>query len=194
MQRRLIMKSLKCLEAFKAKATNVYSSEEMRDINIAVLAERGVSVDDIAALAYTAQSKYLDNLTMQEMKESVLEVLSKRDQFHAVLLAVNIDMAAEQGLLMEPLQSILMKDLGLFGLDECIAIGIAGNYGQIGVTNFGFMDVSKPGKINILQNDKKHCHCFLDDIVGALAAVSAIRVAQRRAIEEPSLDKKDPLK
>lgn len=188
------MKSLKCLENFKAKASNVYSSEEMQKINIDVLVERGVSVDDIAALAYTAQSKYLDNLTMAEMKESVLEVLSKREQFHAILLAVNIDMAAEQGLLMEPLESILMKDLGLFGLDECIAIGIAGNYGQIGVTNFGFMDVSKPGKINILQNDKKHCHCFLDDIVGALAAVSAIRVAQRHAVNEEESKKADPLK
>ena len=94
-------------------------------LNIAMLAERGVTVDDITALAYNAQSKYLDNLTMDEMRESVLEVLTKRDQFHAILLAINIDMAAEQGLLMEPLQSILMKDLGLFGLDECIAIGIA---------------------------------------------------------------------
>ena len=93
-------------------------------------------------------------------------------------------MAAEQGLLMEPLQSILIHDLGLFGLDECIAVGIAGNYGQIGVTNYGYLDVSKPGKINILQRDKKHCHCFLDDIVGALAAVSAIRVAQHHAIND----------
>lgn len=188
------MKSLKCLENFKTNPSCVYSEEEMREINVKVLAERGVTVDDITALSYNAQSKYLDNLTMEEMRESVLEVLSKREQFHAILLAINIDMCAEQGLLMEPLQSILMKDLGLFGLDECIAIGIAGNYGQIGVTNFGFMDVSKPGKINILQNDKSHCHCFLDDIVGALAAVSAIRVAQRHAVLEPKAKAVDPLK
>ena len=183
------MKPLKCLENFKPKASNLYTAEEMKEINIAVLAERGVTVDDITTLAYSAQSKYLDDLTMEEMRESVLNVLSKREQFHAILLAVNIDMLAEQNEIMEPLRSILNHDLGLFGLDECIAIGIAGNYGQIGVTNFGAMDVSKPGKINILQNDRSHCHCFLDDIVGALAAVSAIRVAQRHA-EAPVIKEK----
>lgn len=175
------MKPLKCLENFKPKPSDLYTAEEMCQINIAVLEERGVTVDDIAALSYSAQSKYLDGLTMEEMKESVLNVLSKREQFHAILLAINIDMLAEQNEIMEPLRSILNHDLGLFGLDECIAIGIAGNYGQIGVTNFGAMDVSKPGKINLLQNDRNHCHCFLDDVVGALAAVSAIRVAQRHA-------------
>lgn len=178
------MKELNCLKNFKTKPGDIYSPEEMRELNIAMLQERGVSVEDIAQLAYGAQSKYIDGLTIDEMKESVLNVLSKRDQFHAILLAINVDMAAEQGLLMEPLQSILLHDLGLFGLDECIAVGIAGNYGQIGVTNYGFLDVSKPGKINILQNDKKHCHCFLDDIVGALAAVSAIRVAQNHTLED----------
>lgn len=178
------MKELKCLKDFKPNSGDIYSPEEMQRINIAMLAERGVTVNDIAQLAYGAQSKYIDGLTLEEMTESVLNVLSKRDQFHAILLAINVDMAAEQGLLMEPLQSILIHDLGLFGLDECIAVGIAGNYGQIGVTNYGYLDVSKPGKINILQRDKKHCHCFLDDIVGALAAVSAIRVAQHHAVND----------
>lgn len=185
------MKTLKCLENFKPNLNDIYSPEEMRDINIKMLKERGVSIEDIALLAHGAQSKYIDNLTIEEMTESVLDVISKRDQFHAILLAINIDMAAEQGLLMEPLQSILMHDLGLFGLDECIAVGIAGNYGQIGITNFGHLDVSKPGKINLLQNDKKHCHCFLDDVVGALAAVSAIRVAQKHAIAQAQATKQD---
>ncbi len=183
------MKTLKCLEGFVPNKADIYTADEMRDINVKMLAERGVTVEDIAALSYAAQSKYIDGLTMDEMRESVLDILSKRDQFHAILLAINIDMAAEQGLLMEPLQSILMHDLGLFGLDESIAIAIAGNYGQIGVTNFGYLDVSKPGKINILQRDKKHCHCFLDDVVGALAAVSAIRVAQNHAVNDSVVKK-----
>lgn len=178
---------LKCLADFKPKERDVYTEEEMRRLNIAVLKERGVSVDDIALLAYGAQSKYVDNLTVEEMKESVAEILGKRDQFHAILLAAEIDVAAEKGLLDEPLQSILIHDLGLFGLDETIAISIAGNYGQIGVTNFGSLDVNKPGKISILQRDDKHCNCFLDDIVGALAAVAAIRVAQRHALADANI-------
>lgn len=175
---------LKCLKDFVPSKSNVYSEEEMRNLNIAVLEERGVTVDDIAQLAYGAQSKYLDHLTLEEMRHSVLEILGKRDQFHAIILAVNIDMAAEEHKLDEPLNSILTGDLGLFGIDEAIALSIAGNYGTIGQTNFGFMDVSKPGKISILQNNKKKCHCFLDDIVGALAAVAAIRVAQKHAIKQ----------
>ncbi len=176
------MALLKCLEGFVPSSTNVYSEEEMERINIAVLKERGVTVDDIAFLAYNAQSKYLDDLTMDEMRDSVLQILRKREQFHAILLAVNIDVLTEKGMIDEPLQSILSGDLGLFGLDEAIAISVAGNYGTIGVTNFGNMDVNKPGKISILQNKKDECHCFLDDIVGALAAVAAIRVAQRHAL------------
>jgi len=176
------MALLKCLEDFVPSPNNVYNEEEMREINVKILAERGVSIDDIAYLSYWAQSKYLDALTIEEMKESVLEILGKRDQFHALLLAIEIDVLVEKGLLDNPLQKILRDDLGLFGIDEAIAISIAGNYGTIGVTNFGNMDVNKPGKISILQNDKQHCNCFLDDMVGAIAAVAAIRVAQRHAI------------
>ena len=56
------MPKLKCLENFEKSPSNVYSEEEMQRLNIAVLAERGVSVDDIALLAFSAQSKYLDSL------------------------------------------------------------------------------------------------------------------------------------
>lgn len=174
---------IKCLENFKPKKSNIYTEDEMREISIQVLKERGVSVDDIAFLAYGAQSKYLDDLTFEEMRSSVLEILGKRDQFHSLLLAVNVDVLAENHLISEPLSSIINSDLGLFGIDEAIAISCAGNYGQIGVTNFGNLDVNKPGKISILQNDKTKCHCFLDDMVGAIAAVAAIRVAQQRALD-----------
>ncbi len=178
---------LKCLEGFQPSESNVYSEEKMREINISILSERGVSVNDIAFLAYNAQSKYLDNLSLQEMVDSVLEILGKRDQFHALLLCATVDVAAEKGVLDEPLLSILNQDLGLFGLDEAIAISIAGNYGTIGVTNFGNLDVNKPGKISILQNNKNACHCFLDDFIGAIAAVAAVRVAQRHAIEKATV-------
>ncbi len=178
---------LDCLKGFKAHPSDIYTAEEMQRINIAVLKERGVSVDDIAELAYQTQKKYLPDLKLDEMRESVLEILSKREQFHAILLAVNVDFLAEKNVIMEPLRSILNHDLGLFGLDECIAIGISGNYGQIGVTNFGHLDVTKPGKISELNDSKTHDNCFLDDIVGALAAVAAVRVAQKHAVAHPKI-------
>ena len=72
------MSLLNCLKDFVPSESNLYSEDEMRDINIRVLEERGVTVDDIAQLAYGTQSKYLDDLTIEEMKNSVLDVLGKR--------------------------------------------------------------------------------------------------------------------
>ena len=175
---------LECLKDFKPNPSDVYTTEEMRRINIAVLHERGVEVSDIALLAYDNQKRYLPSLTMDEMTEAVLDILGKREQFHAILLAVNIDFLAENNVVMEPLRSILNHDLGLFGLDECIALGISSNYGQIGATNFGHLDVTKPRVISVLNDDKTHDNCFLDDVVGALAAVAAVKVAQAHALSK----------
>lgn len=161
----------------------------MKIMAISMLKERGVEVDDIAFLAYCSQCKFLDTLTMDEAKDAVLQVLSKREQFHAILFAVNIDICAEKHLFDEPLNSILLSDLGLFGIDEALALSICGDYGIIGKTNFGHLDVSKPGKLYQLQNNKEHCHCFLDDVVGAIAANAAIKIAQYHA-EKRALENK----
>ena len=88
---------------------------------------------------------------------------------------------AEQKMFKGPIQDILYYDLGLFGIDELIGLNIAGNYGVIGETNFGDIDVNKPGICKKLNDEGKslnHCHTFLDDIVGAIAAAASTRVAQ----------------
>ena len=51
------MSLLNCLKDFVPSESNLYSEDEMRDINIRVLEERGVTVDDIAQLAYGTQSR-----------------------------------------------------------------------------------------------------------------------------------------
>lgn len=181
--------TLKCLRNFKPHESDIYTAKEMQELNIAMLNERGVTVEDIAKIAYDNQKKYLPDLKEKEMVDSVMEILTKREQFHAILLAVNVDFLAERGVIMEPLRSILNHDLGLFGLDECIALGISGNYGQIGETNFGHLDVTKPGVIAKLNDDPEHDNCFLDDVVGALAAVAAVRVAQNHAVAHPKVVK-----
>ena len=175
------MKQLKCLENFKVSKSNYYSEETMSMMVLTMLKERGVEIEDIAFLTYTAQCKYLSNLTLEECKNAILKVISKRETFHAVLFAINIDMCAEKHLFDEPLNSIILSDLGLFGIDEALALSICGDYGVIGKTNFGNLDVNKPGKIYQLQKNNEHCHCFLDDIVGAIAANSAILIAQEHA-------------
>ncbi|MDZ4195962.1 MAG: phosphatidylglycerophosphatase A, partial [Candidatus Izemoplasmatales bacterium] len=70
---------------------------------------------------------------------------------------------------------------------------LAGLYGTIGKTNFGDIDVNKPGIVSRLNDTGKHdhhtCHTFLDDIVGAIAAAASTRVAQ---IENENEARKDP--
>lgn len=159
----------------------VYTRQEMYEFNVKALEKRGVKVSDIVDITYRQQSKYIKDVPMNLCEESVEKILSLRDTFHYVQLAVEIDVLAEQKKLSQPLQDIIHYDLGLFGVDEVMALDLAGIYGTIGETNFGDIDVNKHGIVRKLNEDGKKegvCHTFLDDIVGAIAAAAATRVAQ----------------
>ena len=175
------MKQLKCFENFTISKSNYYNEEQMQLMVISMLKERGVEIEDLAFLAYTSQCRYVEGLSIEKCKEAILKVIKKRETFHAVLFAINVDICAEKHLFDEPLNSILLSDIGLFGIDEALALSICGDYGTIGLTNFGNLDVNKPGKIYQLQNNKEHCHCFLDDVIGAISANAAILLAQEHA-------------
>lgn len=158
-----------------------YSREEMEKINIQKLKERGVEIEDIAVVAYNQQLKYNPRPDMEECLASVKKILSLRDVFHLVQLGAEIDRLAEEGLLKGPIQDIINYDLGVFGIDEIFGLDIARLYGAIGQTNFGDIDVNKPGIVAKLNEDGKKegcCHTFLDDIVGAIAAAATTRVSQ----------------
>lgn len=159
-----------------------YSREEMQKLNIEKLEERGVSVLDIAKIAYNQQLKYNKNIDIQECIVSVEKILSLRDTFHLLQLGAEIDRLAEAGLFKGPIQDIIQNDLGVFGVDEIFGLDIARLYGAIGQTNFGDIDVNKPGIVKVLNEagkpGKTSCHTFLDDIVGAIAAAAATRVSQ----------------
>ena len=102
--------------------------------------------------------------------------------FHLLQLGAEIDRLAEAGLFKGPIQDIIQNDLGVFGVDEIFGLDIARLYGAIGQTNFGDIDVNKPGIVKVLNEagkpGKTSCHTFLDDIVGAIAAAAATRVSQ----------------
>ena len=158
-----------------------FSRDEMERLNIEKLAERGVTVEDIAVVAYNQQLKYNPEVSMDEVIHSVKKILSLRDVFHLLQLGAEIDILAEKGLLSQPIQDIMSNDLGVFGVDEIFGLDIARLYGSIGQTNFGDIDVNKPGIVHRLNEEGKKegcCHTFLDDIVGAIAAAAATRVSQ----------------
>lgn len=159
-----------------------FSRDEMFNINRDTLLERGVSIDDITIIAYNQQKRYYKNVDYEVCKESVEKILSLRDIFHLLQLGAEIDRLAEEGLFKGPIQDIIRYDLGVFGVDEIFGLDIARLYGAIGQTNFGDIDVNKPGIVERLnedgKGDKESCNTFLDDIVGAIAAAASTRVSQ----------------
>lgn len=149
------------------------------------LAQRGVNLEDIASVTFGLQQKYVKGLTMDICMDHVMRVLMKREVQHAILTGIELDRLAEEGLISEPLSSILLSDYGLYGVDEILALSIVNVYGSIGLTNFGFVDKTKPGIIGELDNkkgeSKKKCNTFIDDLVGAVAAAAASSIAHRYA-------------
>lgn len=145
------------------------------------LLERGVEIEDIAELVMYLQNDYHENLQMEECLFNVERVLSKREVQNAILTGIQMDVLAEKKLLAEPLQSIIEKDEGLYGVDETLALSIVNVYGSIGFTNYGYVDKKKPGILKQL-NDKStgKVNTFLDDIVGAIAAAASSRLAHRK--------------
>ncbi|GGI15925.1 phosphatidylglycerophosphatase A family protein [Gottfriedia solisilvae] len=159
-----------------------FLNHDLEKTALSLLEKRGVTLDDIADLVYFLQSKYHDDLSMEECLHNVKRVLTKREIQNAIITGIELDILGEQNKLQEPLLSIIKRDEGLYGIDEIIALSIVNVYGSIGFTNYGYIDKMKPGILERL-NDKSTgmVHTFLDDIVGAIAAAASSRLAHRAA-------------
>lgn len=145
---------------------------------INLLKKRGVEVEDIVELVKYLQKDY-HHINEEIAYAAIVEVIKKREVQHAIMTGIELDIEAEKHKMFnKELNDELIKDQSLFGVDEVLAYGICNLYGSIALTNFGYIDKVKPGilkKINI--HDGVHCNCFLDDIVGAIAASAASKLA-----------------
>lgn len=143
-----------------------------------LLLERGVTIQDMGELVMFLQKNYIPSLTIETCIENVNGVLTKREVQNAIITGIQLDVLAEQKKLMSPLQEIMDDDESLYGVDEILALGIVNVYGSIGFTNYGYIDKVKPGILAKLNaHDGHQVHTFLDDIVGAIAAAAASRLA-----------------
>lgn len=143
-----------------------------------LLIERGVTIQALGELVMFLQKSYIPGLTIDTCIENVNGVLTKREVQNAIITGIQLDVLAEQKKLMYPLQEILTDDESLYGVDEILALGIVNVYGSIGFTNYGYIDKIKPGILADLDaHDGVHVNTFLDDIVGAIAAAAASRLA-----------------
>lgn len=161
-----------------------YDMERLYEITVEALKKKGVEISDIAEIVYRLQSEYAP-ITMEMCEENVLAVLRKRETIHAVLTALAIDKAVDQKLFDEPIQSIIANDEGLYGIDEVMSLSIVNIYGSIGLTNFGFLDKKKIGIIDELDKRKgDEVTTFSDDMVAAIAAAAASRLAHSNKMKE----------
>ena len=150
---------------------------------LALLKRRGVSKQDIIECVYFLQKQYHDELTSEKIIHYVESVLNKREVQNAIYTGVALDMAVEDEILEnKELEHLIAHDEGLYGVDEVLAYGICNLYGSIALTNFGYIDKMKPGIIGWLNNadHEVQCNTFLDDIVGAIAAAAASKLAHDR--------------
>jgi phosphatidylglycerophosphatase A len=149
-----------------------------------LLEQRGVTLPEIAEIVLAIQKGYYPELTLAECLAGVDAVVKKREAQHAILTGIALDVLAEENKLPEPLQSIVAKDDFLFGVDEILALAITNCFGSIGLTNFGYLDKTKPLIIGTLNAHKDgQCHTFLDDLVAAIAAAAASKIAHARRLD-----------
>ncbi|NLC41458.1 MAG: phosphatidylglycerophosphatase A [Erysipelothrix sp.] len=157
----------------------------MKDKCLALLNSRGVEMDDLIEIVMLLQEQYIDGLDKEEIRTDIYEILDKREVYHSIFTGIAIDVATEQKSLFDKeLMGIIRHDEGLYGVDEVLAYGICNLYGSIALTNFGYVDKTKPGIIGILNDDPEHCHTFLDDIVGAIVASAASKLAHTHIRKE----------
>ncbi|MBU5425395.1 phosphatidylglycerophosphatase A [Tissierella pigra] len=158
-----------------------YNMEELHEQTIAMLERRGVKLEDIGEIVLLLQKNYYPDLTLEFCVENIKAVLTKREIIHAILTGIALDELAEKKLLPEPLQDIVESDEGLYGIDEIIPLSIVNVYGTIGLTNYGYLDKEKIGIIKKLDGMKGVAvHTFLDDLIAAIAAATASKIAHSR--------------
>jgi len=147
---------------------------------VEMFTERGVALENVAKLVLSLQKPYNSALTLEQCLHSVEKVLEKREVQNAILTGITLDKFAEQGLLPEPLQDMLVRDEPLYGIDEILALSITNIYGSIGFTNFGYLDKVKTGILkNMNKKQEGVVNTFLDDLVAAVAAAAAARLAHQ---------------
>jgi phosphatidylglycerophosphatase A len=157
----------------------VQSGSKLHEVALNRLNDRGVELEEIAELVYDLQSPYLTEISVDLCLENVKAVIRKREVQNAILTGIELDVLTEEGKLSSPLQEIIEEDESLYGIDEILALSIVNVYGSIGFTNYGFLDKTKPKLIKRLDDHthSNQTHTFLDDIVGAIAAAAASRLA-----------------
>jgi phosphatidylglycerophosphatase A len=156
--------------------------QNIEELAIKKLNERGVQIRDISNIVYFLQEKY-GNITIEQCDQMVLYVIENKEAAYAILTGIALDEMAEKKIIDNEINNIIKDDSSLYGIDEILGLSIINMHGSIALTNFGYVDKIKPGiigKVDQLGKETNACHTFLDDIIGAIAAAAASRIAYSR--------------
>ena len=148
--------------------------------------ELGISRLELAQEVLKEQTRHNPWMTLEDAYEAVEAVIRKREMQHALVTALTIDELADKKMLSEPMQSIIADDNPLYGIDETIALGTAGLFGTIAVTNFGFLDREKTDLAKKLNDEQKaggHITTMTDDLVSLIISSAEGKVAHSIHLE-----------
>ena len=168
-----------------------YPDQELFDFVMDELKKRNINSHTVGEAAYQLQHQYLPDLTVADFGYQLNEILKKREVLNTLALGFEIDNLATEKKLSEPLQTIIENDLGIFGLDELLAMNISQLYGSLSVSNFGFADKIKVGIAKDLDTDESHVRTFSDDLFSALVSAVIGRCGNGAKLELKKSDKGD---
>ena len=147
-----------------------YPDRELYDWVLNELHKRNINNETIGEIAYDMQHQYLPDLTVEDFGAQLPEILKKREVLNILATGLALDNLANEGLLPKPLQRIVQNDMGVYGVDESLALSLSQMYGSIAVTNYGFADRVKLGVASDLDNSRGTVNTFADDLALALAS------------------------
>ena len=152
--------------------------ESWYQYTVKLLESRGMTFEEIGKLVFILQKDYIPELNQNMINHAISSVLHNREVQNYIIMGLSQDILAEKNAFDQPYQEIMNNDEGPFGGDELLALGICNVFGTIGFTNFGYIDKLKPGILDWL-NDRStgFINVFGDDIIGAIAAASAAKLA-----------------
>lgn len=148
----------------------VFPEDEAYDAVIQYFKKQGITLKDIAEIAFEQQKPYHVPYNIDDYEQMVDDVLLDADVLGVALTMIQLDEDSNKGELIQPLQGIIENDTPVYAVDETLALAIAGHYSPVGITQFGSLDVHKLGVAKKLDEDTQRYHVFLDDLISALAA------------------------
>jgi phosphatidylglycerophosphatase A len=162
------------------------ANQDYERLNLDLLATRGVEMIHMSSLVLELQKPYNPHLTLEECEEHVRGVLRKQQTYHTIHLCVTIDHGVEKKEFGDQFQAIVGADEGLYGIDETVNTSVSKMYGMIAITNFGYLDKSKPGIIGELDSHQEDgtCNTFIDDTVCAIVSAACARLAHNHAMTQ----------